>query len=39
MVPKTGSYLLKKGEHVLRKGSRKMTEKKPEMVSIAALRA
>jgi|HubBroStandDraft_5_1064220.scaffolds.fasta_scaffold302617_2 hypothetical protein len=38
-VPKTGKYLLHKGEHVVAKGKRKMSDKKPELVSVAELRA
>lgn len=39
-VPKTGAYLLHKDEHVIPKGKRKMTNRKPEkLVSIAALKA
>jgi hypothetical protein len=39
-VGKTGAYMLKKGEHVIAKGKRKMVNHEPQkMVSIAALRA
>lgn len=38
-VPKTGKYLLHKGEHVVAKGKRKMSDKKPELVSVAELKS
>jgi hypothetical protein len=38
-VPKTAAYLLKKGEHVVPAGKRKMTNRKPQkMVSLDALK-
>jgi hypothetical protein len=38
-VPNTGAYILKRGEHVIAKGKRKMTNKRPELISIGALKA
>jgi hypothetical protein len=38
-VPKTGKYMLHRGEHVVAKGKRKMTDNRPEMMSVAALKA
>lgn len=39
-VPRTGAYQLKKGEHVIAKGHRKMVNHAPQKLeSVAALRA
>jgi hypothetical protein len=37
-VPRTGKYLLHKDEHVVPKGKRKMTDRKPELVSVGVLK-
>jgi hypothetical protein len=38
-VPKTGKYLLHKNEHVVKAGSRRFTNRKPQkMVSVGALK-
>lgn len=38
-VPRTGNYRLKKGEHVIAKGHRKMVNHEPQkMVSVGALK-